>query len=494
MKKIHAAFFILFGILGGCQKELTNINVNPNNIQHPDVNTLTSSTIVNVFWNNTNQAWTTGNGISQLMVITQSYYQNQFGTQSLPFSNASYWNTCYANARDAATIVSTAKAAKNPGNQAVGLTLEAYAFSQLTDGWGDIPYKQALQGTSGNYLAAYDGQQTVYTDPTVGILAKLKTADSLLANSNAVIGGDVLYGGNATKWRKFINALRMRFLLRISGKQDPTAAMQSVLAENALFASASESATLKLPTALPWLFPSYLDRTSDFAYKTLDSLLYDFYVNTGDIDRLSLFWAPTPNNAKGSPTAFTTYGGLNQINNNIASASISQLNSSSLFATTLAPTSAYVSAPLNFSRVITYAEVQFILAEAALKGYVPGGAAQAATYYNAGILGAYAELGLPTADAATYAANNALSANPTTALSQIITQKWALNLNNSFEGWLEQRRTGIPAFDLHYNSNGGKIAVKFLYPTDEEFINAKNYQTQMQKLGGKDNANYRAWW
>ncbi len=498
MKNIYKSFFVLIALLGACQKELTNINVNPNNIQSADVNTLTSSTIVNIFWYNTDQAWTTGNGLSQMMVITQSYYQNQFGTQSLPFNNASYWTACYSNARDAATIAAQAKAKFNPGNQAIGLTLEAYAFSQLTDGWGDIPFKQALQGASGNYLASYDGQQIVYTDPTVGILAKLNTADSLLShNSNAVIGGDLLFGGNATKWRKFINALRLRYLLRISSKQDPTSAIQAILAENVLFADASESATLKLPTALPWLFPSYLDRTSDFAFKSMDSLLYDFYTSTGDIDRLKLFWAPTPNavKTKGDPNAFTTYGALNQIKNNIASASINQLNSSSLFSTTLAPTAQYVSQPLNYSRIITYAEVQFILAEAALKGYISGGVAQAATYYNNGILGSYAELGLPSVDATTYAAANALNSDPTIALNQIIMQKWALNLNNGWEGWLEQRRTGIPSFSTQYNSNpSGKIVARFLYPTDEEFINSKNYNTQLEKMGGKNSVDYRAWW
>jgi Starch-binding associating with outer membrane len=495
MKIIYKSFFILFILLGACQEELTKINVNPNNLQTPDVNTLTTSTILNTFWNNVDQAWLTGNGIGQLMVITQSYYQGQFGTQSLPYQNVSYWTQMFANARDAATITTQAKAAKNPGNQAVGLTLEAYAFSQLTDGWGDIPFKQALQGASGNYLAEYDDQQTVYTAPVIGILAKLYTADSLLANSNSVIGGDVLYGGNTTKWREFINGLRLRFLLRISGKQDPTSAMQSIFTENVLFKSASESAALKLTTSLPWIFPSYLDRTGDFAYKTMDSLLYDFYVSTGDKDRLTLFWAPSPNGVKNpNPNVFNNYGGLNQVSNSAASATTAQINSSSLFSNTLYPTAAPVSAPLTYARVITYSEVQYILAEAALKGYVPGGAAAAATFFNNGILGSYAELGLPSADATAYAAANPLNTDPILALNQIIMQKWALNLNNSYEGWLEQRRTGIPVFDLRYNSNGGKIAVKFLYPTDEQFINSTNYNKEMQKLGGKDNADYRAWW
>jgi hypothetical protein len=129
-----------------------------------------------------------------------------------------------------------------------------------------------------------------------------------------------------------------------------------------------------------------------------------------------------------------------------------------------------------------------------LKGYISGGAAQAQTYYTNGVLGAYAEYGLN--GAAYAAALPLLNADPAQALAQIIMQKWALNLNNGYEGWIEQRRTGIPAFYLGKNSqNGGLVPNKFLYPSDEEFINATNYQKEIQNYpGGTDNVNYRAWW
>ncbi|MBS1508576.1 MAG: SusD/RagB family nutrient-binding outer membrane lipoprotein [Bacteroidetes bacterium] len=495
MKTIYISFLIALVLLGSCQSELTTTNVNPNNLEVPNVPSLTSNVIVSEFWNNTNQAWTLGNAMSQLVVFSASYY-NVAGARFAPINNSAYWSTCYSNARDAATIVTQAKKQNNPGNQAVGLALQAYAFSQLTDCWGDIPYTQALRGASANYLAPYDDQQSIYTNAGTGLLAKLATADSLLtANPSAVISGDPLYGGNALKWRKFINGLRLRLLIRISAKQDVSAAMQSVLNEGVLFQNSGESAALKLTTALPWLFPSYTDRAGDFSIKVLDSILYKFYANTGDRDRLTLFFAQSPN-VIGTPAfSFTNYKGIPQV----VDASSSQAATASQFAKTLSPTSTYVSSPLNFSRIITYAEVQFILAEAALKGYIPGGIAQATTYYSNGVLGAYAEVGLPAADATAYLSANPLSADPTNtyavAMNQIIMQKWALNLNNGFEGWLEQRRTGIPVFDLTANQNNGSVAMKFLYPPDEEFVNSINYNNEMKKIqGGKDNANYRAWW
>ncbi len=488
MKRINKSFFILIVIVvafGSCQKELTDINVNPNNVATPDITTLTRNVIVSEFWNNVDQAWLYGNGMSQLMVYSQSYYNLLYGTRFTPINNAAYWTTCYGNARDAATVVAQSTIAKNIGNQAAGLALESYAFLQLTELWGDIPYLKALQGYSGTYLAPYDNQQTVYTAPVNGILARLQTADSLLAANPSVIVGDVLYNGNATGWRKFINALRLRTLLRISGKQNVSAQMQSIVNSSPLFQSASESATLSLPNALPWFFPSYGDRAGDFAPKYMDSILYSFYAATNDQDRLNLFWAKNSSN---------TYGGMPLV----ADATTAQVNKASNFNGSLSVTNAsYSYGTVTKARIITYAELQFILAEAALNGLISGGASQAATYYNNGLLGAYAEYGLPAADANAYAAANTLSGNATTALSQIIMQKWALNLNNGYEGWIEQRRTGIPIFDVGSNSqDGGKVPNKFLYPSDEENINKTNWNNEMKTInnGGKDDTNYRAWW
>src|SRR5579871_3841367 len=121
MKIINKSFFVLTVAvaLSSCQTELTNVNVNPNNVSSPDITTLTRNVIVSEFWNNVDQAWLYGNGMSQLMVYSQSYYNLLYGTRFTPINNASYWTTCYGNARDAATVITQSIAAKNTGNQAV---------------------------------------------------------------------------------------------------------------------------------------------------------------------------------------------------------------------------------------------------------------------------------------------------------------------------------------------------------------------------------------
>jgi len=85
-----------------------------------------------------------------------------------------------------------------------GLTkfFRAVLFSQLTEIYGDIPYTHALEALSGNTKPVYDKQEDVYA----GILNELEEANSILADSKGNIGGDIIYGGKASQWKKLVNA------------------------------------------------------------------------------------------------------------------------------------------------------------------------------------------------------------------------------------------------------------------------------------------------
>lgn len=487
----YIAAVVLLGGVSSCQKDFTRMNKNPNNLETPDPTTLLSNTIVSEFYNNANLAWTLGNGYNQYMSFSTDYYNTP--TRYLAVSNQPYWTALYEAARDANTLYQTGIADKNPLLQAASLTLRSYAFAQLTELWGDIPFSKALNGANGIFTAPYDKQQTVYTDPTLGVLPSLKRADSLLsANPSAnQLAGDLLFKSNAMSWRKFINALRLRYLLRVSGKMDVSGELQSIVSSGALMQSASESAVLNLPTTIPYNFPSLTERTGDFQVKYMNSLLYNSFVSTGDSSRIQAYFAKNANSASTTGFDFSYYGGLPIVVN----ANSSQTSTSSDF------NPAFVSGTngnLTIAKVMTYAEQEFILAEAAMKGYITTGTAL--TYYNNGIMGAFAQLGLSSATAANYLLHPNIilnEASTSTAMQQIITQKWLANINNGFEGWLEYRRTGYPALQTGgtANMNNGKIPNRFIYPTDETQINSTNYTAEVNaNMGGKENTDYKAWW
>ena len=283
----------------------------------------------------------------------------------------------------------------------------------------------------------------------------------------------------------------MRYLLRISSKQDPSSEMQSIVNDGVLLQSASESATLKLPTVTPYNFVSLTERSGDFAVKYLNSTLYDVFVATGDTARLSTYFNPAAS-ASGSSFSFSNYGGMPLV----VDATTEQQQQASNFNTSFTSGS---NGSIIKAKIMTYAEQEFILAEAALKGYISGGTSAAADYYNNGVMGAYAEAGLTASAAANYASHSQVmldNSSMENALRQIITQKWISNINNGFEGWIEYRRTGFPDFQTggNANLNKGVIPSRFLYPTSEQTINSTNYNAEIQNMGGTENTTYKAWW
>jgi hypothetical protein len=472
-----------------CSKELQRVNINPNNLESPDANTMLSNTIVTEFFNDASTAWTLGNGYCQYATFSQSYYNPS--ARYSPVTNSPYWTAYYEAARDANTLYGIGVKNGNAWLQALALTLRSYAFAQLTELWGDIPFTKALQGAAGSYTPAYDNQQTVYTDATLGILPSLRRADSLLkANTSPeILGGDLLYNLNMTSWRRFINALRLRYLLRVSSKMDPSAEMQAIVSDGTLMQNAGQSAVLNLPTTTPYDFPSLTERSGDFAIKYMNTLLYNTFVNTGDSARIQAYFIKDQSSASQTGFDFSYYGGMPLV----VDATATQVAAASNF------NGSFVSGAnknLIKARVITYAEQELILAEAAVKGFI-GGDAQ--TYYNNGVNGAFAEIGITDATGSNYLGHAGVAFDNSTtaaALQQIITQKWLVNINNGFEGWIEFRRTGYPALvpGGSANLNNGAIPTRFLYPTDEVTINAKNYKTEVANMGGSEITTYKAWW
>lgn len=495
MKKYKLSIYTLAALaavasFSSCKKELEQTNKNPNNAETPNPTTLLSNTIASEWFNNANIAWTLGNGYGQYMTFSSDYYNTP--TRYQPVSNAPYWTVLFESARDANIILNIATQQKNPALQAIALTLRSYAFAQLTELWGDIPFKDALRAaTKTIYDAKYDGQEVVYNDAEDGVLPSLKKAADLMASAGtSKVTGDILFKGNTTSWAKLINTLRLRYLLRVSAKQDVAAEMQAIVNSGVLMQNASESATYLLPSVLPYSFPSLIERSGDFQVKFMNQTLYQNLKNTNDVQRIKSYFAPNVQGATATQFSFDNYGGMPLVEN----ASEADVKSSSNFGSNFLN---YSHTPFVSARCITYAEQEFILAEAALKNLVNGGSSVAESHYVNGVKGAFDELKLTGADI--YLTQTEVQFNAddiTAAMQKIITQKWLSNINNGFEGWIEYKRTGFPSLAKGgiANMNGGKIPLRFLYPVDEQSINATNYKTELQKMGGKDDTNFKAWW
>ena len=122
------------------------------------------------------------------------------------------------------------------------------------------------------------------------------------------------------------------------------------------------------------------------------------------------------------------------------------------------------------------AEVRFILAEAALKGWAAG---DAKTHYEAGVKASLDTWGV-TSSYATYIAGADVKYNGT--VQQIIEQKWISSWTAAQEAWFDYRRTGFPELKTGSQSKRNVLPVRFYYMLDERNLNKTNAESAMSKL------------
>ena len=154
--------------------------------------------------------------------------------------------------------------------------------------------------------------------------------------------------------------------------------------------------------------------------------------------------------------------------------------------------------------IMSYAEVEFILAEAAVKGWNVGASAQ--KHYEDGVKAAMQVLTIfgdkvPAVSLAEY--NTYMTAHPFKAtgteaqkIEQIITQKWIVLLFNGFEAFSEYRRTGYPVLVPVNDPLGetkGTIPRRLIYDQSELITNAVNYKEAISRQG-LDLMTTRIWW
>jgi hypothetical protein len=151
---------------------------------------------------------------------------------------------------------------------------------------------------------------------------------------------------------------------------------------------------------------------------------------------------------------------------------------------------------------ITYAQTSLLLAEAAKRGWIPGGDAQAKTYYENGITAdmlAYSlypgTVPIAATDINTYINNPGILYNATDAMKLINTQYWIATLRNGTETFANFRRTGLPALspNLFNNKLNGGFARRLSFPDLEASSNTTNYNAAAAAIGG-DKLTSRVFW
>lgn len=505
MKLFKISILIIFiGITAGCTKDFSDVNTNRNNPTNVTPDLLLSGVIRSLMDLQVNEAWGIGNIVAQHHAKIQFVNEDRYGWNE----RNDVWNNVYGNYRNLQNIFTAVGENTSSPYYGVGLILKSWMFSLVTDAYGDVPYTEAGKGKIGGiYQPAYDKQEDIYT----GILADLKKANEVLATAGTSLSGDVLYGGGASsimKWRKLANSLRLRYLMRISKKKNVNADMQAILADavnNPIFTGNADNAELKYFSAAPNQWPLYGARVGSFDEFRVSKTLTDRLTSLND-PRIKVFGRPTQASVTaGTPVIQGVPNGLSDVdalayNGGVQGVSRVGYTFACLVCNDVGQTPPDPAAPRAL--LMTYAELQFILAEARQKGMITTGDAD--TYYNNGVTANFSywqsvvpsSYNLNVAMPVDYLTQAAVAYTGTDAekFAKIALQKWIALYFNGLEAWFDWRRTNMPEIvPGPANLNNGKVPVRYIYPLNEQSLNATNRMTAVQRQGNTDDLNTKMW-
>lgn len=152
--------------------------------------------------------------------------------------------------------------------------------------------------------------------------------------------------------------------------------------------------------------------------------------------------------------------------------------------------------------LMTYAELQFLLAEVRQKGMISTGTADA--YYANGITANFnywksvvpAVYNLDITMPANYLTQAAVAYTGTDdeKLAKIALQKWVALYFNGLEAWFDWRRTNMPAIiPGPANLNDNKVPLRYIYPLETQSLNTAKRAEAVQRQGGTDDLNTKMW-
>lgn len=467
---------VLLGVFQSCTDGFKEINTNPNAPVDVQPSLLLRKVLFDYGEQMSYEAFVAGNLLGQYFTAIDF---NLFDRHSLsePQYGGNPWPFLYTNLRDNEIILQKSRANAAYGvYEGPALIMKAYMTAALTDLYGDVPYSEALSGQTGIITPAYDGQEAIYT-AAGGILDNLNNG---IASINAYKGataldGDIIFSGNRTKWVLFANSLKIKYLMRISGRVDVKSDLQKVLTEGNFIKANTDNAAFRFSTQ-PNNFRMSTARVGDYNLFIMSLTSQEILTNLSD-PRIQTYFRSTT--AKPG-----TYKGL--LNGPDASKLSISVADYSLTGSIFRENSDKLSA--NF---MTAAETSLLLAEAAERGLV---SASAKDWYERGITQAfeYWQTTLPTS----YLSSNlvAYKQNGQNPVEQILTQKWLANINNGYEGWIEWRRTGFPRLKtISASLNNNLIPVRMPYPGTESALNSVQYKKAADKINN-NSINAPVWW
>jgi hypothetical protein len=404
-------------------------------------------------------------------------------------------------------------ATTHPHYFGIAKVIKAFAYSLLVDYWGDIPFSEALQGVS-NVQPAIDDDAEIYPQLLILLdqaIADLKTSSALIAPGTA----DYIYGGNATRWIRTANVLKLRIYLKLANTPDFSTSAISTFITN----TPEEEFMTSIADDLQHPFVANLSGRQNPTHQFILSRTDDICTSSTIINLMNAktdprrvnYFTPSPF----SPSLYDnipadTVAGFKGLQPGTGGGGVdNSLSRLHRFVRGAVTTTAIPAGPdltvtgatsLSYDggapvNILTYAEYNFIRAELALRYGAPvAPKASVQAWFQEGIRASILDASHPQrplgeADVTAYLLadpdedtfpNGTLHGTAEDQLRQIIEEKYVANFMVAGEPWSDWRRTGYPLLQLVpitlNPGNNGRVPRVLIYPQQE--VDANPHLTQ----------------
>lgn len=466
MKKIFVLLLMVASFVA-CSDNLSDVNVDTKNPSEVSPDVLFSSATKSLF----DQMVSTNVNRGIFKMVAQYWTETQY-TDEANYNlierdiNGAQWTILYRDVLkdlDEALVLMEANpdptmSEEHVANQRAMIeVLQVFTWHVLVDTFGDIPYSEALDLE--NTTPVYDDDAAIYAD----LVSRLDAAIGQLTPGAGGFGdADYIYSGDGGQWLKFANSLKLRLALRYADVDDSKAAtMAQEAVAGGVFTSNDDNADLQYLASSPNTNPIWTDLVQsgrkDFvaAHTIVDAM------NERNDPRRDDYFAQ--NQGEGVYVG-GTYGAEGNSHSN-----------STIY-------SALFEDPTLEGVIMDYAEVEFLLAEAAARGYIGNDPEE---HYNAGVTASILYWGGTEAEAATYLAQSNVAFDAGNWKESIGVQKWIALYNRGFEAWSSWRKLDVP--DLpNAEQSGLPVPLRFTYPVSETTLNGTNYAEAASAIGGDE--------
>lgn len=495
----------LIAIIGftaiGCSKDFEQINTDPNKTLNTLPEQLLPASLVDIVNYNMVRNRNFNNELMQITVnMTDSegsVFRYDFRATWADYLYNGYYSQLtnlkdmYDKASDSLTL--------NNSYKGISLVLQSWVYSLLTDTYGDVPYfesNKARPSLGGIREPKFDKQKDIYED----IFKKLDSANILLRSNTAIAAqSDPVFYGDVSRWRKFGNSLYLRLLMRVSNKSEVAGFVQqkfneivSTAGTYPLMSNNDESAILRWTGVAPYASPYLNIREQDFRAPGIANFFIDNLVAWNDpridipvygqngINRWCI--APSRGAYVGVPSGYSPGSNPEKRSYFYSFTSARSLQ-----------TEPYTGMIMN------YAELQFILAEAALKGWINLAEQPVDSLYRSGVKNSIT-LWLPNYDKTVDEYLTASDMQWLESLSfeekmeRIHLQKYYALFLTDMQQWFEYRRTGHPRLPKGEGlRNNGVMPARMTYPVYVQSTNPTNYKAAIAAQG-PDLISTEVWW